>query len=476
MAIELIKRDTYLLGGGSIDLSEYATKEFVNNAIEGIEIPEVDLDGYATEDYVDSAVRNIRFPETDLSNYYNKEQTNNAISTAIGKIDFPETDLSNYYTKAQTNNAINEAVPDLTGYATKDYVVAKVAEAQLDGEVDLSIYATTEYVNSLVNNFTQCLLTTEIITIGNATYVPVSKVVLDYNQIELTMGESIMLAASILPSNATNKTIIWNSNSNSVATINNGLVYAVKEGNAVITAYAAENNAIRATCAVSVVASSSGGEEPQATLVSISATYTGGDVPIGTSVNDLEGITVIANYSNGTSETVTSYTLTGTIKEGSNVITVTYSGKTTTFNVNGITETVGKIQLSTLPYVTSMLCKKDGTKLALNDGNYVEVPYTEGMLISTVTNTGWVNNYPPFVVLDNGVYSVPEYTTGEPVIVYAPSNYGIISIGTNYTHSFYGCTDSAKVFVNFILDTSHAEAIEGMNATEAYWYIPGGEN
>ena len=61
MAIELIKRDRMLLGGGSIDLSEYATKEYVNDAIANIEIPEanVDLTDYATKDYVNSAIANV---------------------------------------------------------------------------------------------------------------------------------------------------------------------------------------------------------------------------------------------------------------------------------------------------------------------------------------------------------------------------------------------------------------------------------
>jgi len=79
-------------------------------------------------------------------------------------------------------------------------------------------------------------------------------------------------------------------------------------------------------------------DEPEVTLTSISATYSGGDVTAGTAVSDLTGISVTAHYSDGTSEPVTGYTLSGTIAEGSNTVTVTYEGKTATFTVVGVAE------------------------------------------------------------------------------------------------------------------------------------------
>jgi hypothetical protein len=80
---------------------------------------------------------------------------------------------------------------------------------------------------------------------------------------------------------------------------------------------------------------------PEKTLTSISAVYSGGSVTAGTAVSELTGIVVTAHYSDGTSETVTGYTLSGTIAEGSNTITVSYEGKTTTFTVTGTAESGG---------------------------------------------------------------------------------------------------------------------------------------
>ena len=79
-------------------------------------------------------------------------------------------------------------------------------------------------------------------------------------------------------------------------------------------------------------------EETDVTLTGITASYTGGDVPVGTALTELTGITVTANYSDGSSQTVTGFTLSGTIAEGSNTVTVSYEGFTTAFTVTGIAE------------------------------------------------------------------------------------------------------------------------------------------
>lgn len=76
--------------------------------------------------------------------------------------------------------------------------------------------------------------------------------------------------------------------------------------------------------------------EPTKTLSSISATYSGGDVAVGTALTSLTGITVTATYSDNSTAVVTDYVLSGSIVEGSNTITVTYQNKTTTFVVNGV--------------------------------------------------------------------------------------------------------------------------------------------
>ena len=77
--------------------------------------------------------------------------------------------------------------------------------------------------------------------------------------------------------------------------------------------------------------------DAEPTISSISAVYTQGNTVVypTTSLDSLKNnLVVTANYTNSTSTTVTGYTLSGTLTEGTSTITVTYSGKTTTFNVN----------------------------------------------------------------------------------------------------------------------------------------------
>ena len=95
---------------------------------------------------------------------------------------------------------------------------------------------------------------------------------------------------------------------------------------------------------ISILRNSSSGGDPgeTVTLQSISATYTGGEVAVGTSLDSLTGITVTAHYSDGSTDTITDYALSGEIVEGKNTITVSYGGKTTTFTVTGVAESGGE--------------------------------------------------------------------------------------------------------------------------------------
>lgn len=81
-----------------------------------------DLDNFAThsevftlKDYVDESIEAI--PPVDLSGYYTKDE----VDTAIENVDVSE-ELANYYTKEEVDTAISTHTPDLTGYATEEWV------------------------------------------------------------------------------------------------------------------------------------------------------------------------------------------------------------------------------------------------------------------------------------------------------------------------------------------------------------------
>lgn len=81
--------------------------------------------------------------------------------------------------------------------------------------------------------------------------VSVESVRLDKKDLTLTVGKSEVLTAMVSPSNATNKNVSWHSSDESVATVSNGRVTALKAGSAVITV-TAEDGGKTAICQVSV--------------------------------------------------------------------------------------------------------------------------------------------------------------------------------------------------------------------------------
>ena len=84
--------------------------------------------------------------------------------------------------------------------------------------------------------------------------VPVTGVTLDKTTLELFTGNTATLTATVQPSDATNQNVTWESSNTEVATVGaNGKVTAVGEGNATITATAADGSGKFATCEVTVV-------------------------------------------------------------------------------------------------------------------------------------------------------------------------------------------------------------------------------
>lgn len=65
--------------------------------------------------------------------------------------------------------------------------------------------------------------------------IHVQSVNLSEASLELGVGETKTVTATVLPENATNKELIWSSSNNSVATVENGLITALKEGKTTIT-------------------------------------------------------------------------------------------------------------------------------------------------------------------------------------------------------------------------------------------------
>lgn len=90
--------------------------------------------------------------------------------------------------------------------------------------------------------------------------VAVTGITLDKETIQLKVGKTTKLTATVEPDNATDKTVVWSSGDETVATVSeDGTVTAVAEGTATITA-GTPDGAQTATCTVTVIAATAATE------------------------------------------------------------------------------------------------------------------------------------------------------------------------------------------------------------------------
>ena len=84
-----------------------------------------------------------------------------------------------------------------------------------------------------------------------ASPIKVDNIYMDCNSLNLKIGEKFVLMVYIDPNNATNKELTWYSDNEQVATVDDGIITAINEGRATITAITTDGGK-SATCIVNV--------------------------------------------------------------------------------------------------------------------------------------------------------------------------------------------------------------------------------
>ena len=156
------------------------------------------------------------------------------------------------------------------------------------------------------------------------TILPTS-VSLDKDELELTPNSTYTLTATVLPSNATDKTVTFSSSNTNVATVDsNGKVTAKKVGTATITVKTNTGN-LTDTCNVTVINSN-----VPVTGVQINSTS-----PLNINLGETVTLTASITPSNATNQNVT-----WNISDTSALTTVSTSGKSITIKAEKIAENV----------------------------------------------------------------------------------------------------------------------------------------
>ena len=81
--------------------------------------------------------------------------------------------------------------------------------------------------------------------------VAATGVSLDKDSASINVNETLTLTATVLPNNATNRKVTWSSSNSNIASVSNGTVRGVSEGNATITV-TTDDGGFTATCEVTV--------------------------------------------------------------------------------------------------------------------------------------------------------------------------------------------------------------------------------
>ena len=104
-----------------------------------------------------------------------------------------------------------------------------------------------------------------VATVTDIPIIPVSSIILNQTSASLHPANTLMLTATVTPSNATDKTVTWSSSSTNATVNSSGVVTAVSAGSAVIRATTVSGNLV-ATCTLTITVS--------VTSLSISPTLT----------------------------------------------------------------------------------------------------------------------------------------------------------------------------------------------------------
>lgn len=264
-------------GSGTISI-----KDSVSNYtlyFQGVEIPstvysqieQIETDGNKDLETLKQEYTALRTEVDNLKTIY--DEALEAYQTGItNSVDEPElealrtayeTARSNYQTKAteysnkveEYNNKVTELY-DQIKELTPTYVESNWTQTTDDKiSIDVTEFSGEQpyviWVKLVTSNGTYYDEGIYTMTGSKAEDISVESVTLDKTTLSINEGSSYTLTATITPSDATNKSLIWTSDNESVATVSNGKVTAVSEGSATITV-TTEDGDYSATCEVTV--------------------------------------------------------------------------------------------------------------------------------------------------------------------------------------------------------------------------------
>jgi len=273
-----------------------------------------------------------------------------------------------------------------------------VATVDANGRVTAKIAGTAIITATTVSEGKTATCTVTVVN-------PVTNITIAPKTLSLSIGNSSVLAATITPTNATNKDVTWSSSNTSIATVDqNGKVTAKAKGTATITVASVDGNK-RATCKLTVtIPVTSVTINPTSLTLNIttSSTLKATTLPATAGIKDVvwtsSDINIATVNSSGLVKAIAKGTaiITATTVDGNKTATctvtvivpvtsVTISSKTLTLDIN----TSGALTASVLPANANnqnILWTSSNTKVATVDQNGLVTAIAKGTATITATS------------------------------------------------------------------------------------------
>lgn len=189
---------------------------------------------------------------------------------------------------------------------------------------------------------------------------------------------------------------------------------------------------------------------PPTELDYITAVYTqSGTVYDTDTLDDLKpDLVVTAFYDDGTSGEVSTYTLSGTLTEGTSTITVSYGGKTDTFSVN--------VSSKYTFYDYIAMTYADNATIPSNSGLHTNIPFTSDQIMETsLYYSSSINNNACVMGIRNGSSGTKEF--------------GMFCNGNgNRLGYWYGGTDSTKMLSYLVRNQVNEIIVQPVGVSQSY--------
>ena len=262
------------------------------------------------------------------------------------------------------------ATVDPAGAGKVEWTTSNSAVAQVttDGTVVGIAEGTASITASLGGKFASCPVTvvkkSEGGEGGEGGEVTVTGIDLDVEQAEILEGNTLKINATITPAEAAGKTVTWTSSDNSIATVSNGLVTALKPGSVVITASCEGKTASCRLTITAATVSVTGVTVTPTTLTLVE----GGKASLSATVLPANATNKEIGWSSS-DDTVATVDANGqvtAVKEGTATITVTTvdGNKTATCTVTVVSEVVSVESVSVSPATLNLNKGQEATLTA----------------------------------------------------------------------------------------------------------------